>query len=49
MSWFKKSPAKHPPHRPHSQPHRSSPATERMMDEAKKTSPKLETKKPKLK
>jgi len=39
MSWFKHSPPKHPPHRPHSHPHRTSPATERMMDEAKETGP----------
>jgi hypothetical protein len=37
MSWFKRSPPKHPPHKTAQQPHRSSPATERMMDEAKKT------------
>jgi hypothetical protein len=40
MSWFKHSPPKHPPlhrHRPH--PHRSSPAAERMMEEAKQTAP----------
>lgn len=40
MSWFKRSPPKHPPYRPHAYPHRSSPATEKMMDEAKKTGPK---------
>ena len=40
MSWFKRSPPKHPPHRAASAPHRTSPATEKMMDEAKKTSPK---------
>lgn len=40
MSWFKRSPPKHPPHRTSHQPHRTSPATEKMMDEAKKTGPK---------
>ena len=41
MSWFKHTPPKHPPHRTTSnQPHRTSPATEKMMDEAKKTGPK---------
>jgi len=40
MSWFKHSPPKYPPHRNHHQPHRTSPASEKMMDEAKKTGPK---------
>jgi hypothetical protein len=40
MSWFKRSPPKHPPHRIAQQPHRSSPASQKSMDEAKKTSPK---------
>lgn len=41
MSWFKRKPPKHPPLQKHtSSPHRSSPASERMMDEAKKTNPK---------
>lgn len=39
MSWFKHSPPKHPPHRPHPQPHRTSPATEKMLDQAKETGP----------
>jgi hypothetical protein len=39
MSWFKHSPPKHPSHRPQSQPHRTSPATEKMMEEAKKSGP----------
>jgi len=40
MSWFKHSPPKHPPlqkHHPH--PHRTSPAAERMLDQAKDTGP----------
>jgi hypothetical protein len=41
MSWFKRSPPKHPPaQKQHLAPHRTSPATEKMMDEAKKTGPK---------
>jgi len=40
MSWFKRSPPKHPPYRTPSAPHRTSPTTEKMMDEAKKTRPK---------
>ena len=41
MSWFKHSPPKYPPSQKHySTPHRTSPATEKMMDEAKKTGPK---------
>jgi hypothetical protein len=47
MSWFKHSPPKHPPHRSHPHPHRSSPAAERMMEEAKATSPKVKQKKSK--
>jgi hypothetical protein len=39
MSWFKHSPPKHPPHRNHTAPHRTSPAAERAMEEAKKTAP----------
>ena len=42
MSWFKHSPPKHPPPiKHHVQHHRSSPATERMSEEAKKTGPNL--------
>ena len=44
MSWFKHKPPKHPPttkYHPH--PHRSSPAAERAMEEAKQTSPKAKT------
>jgi hypothetical protein len=40
MSWFKHSPPKHPPHRAHTAPYRTSPAAEKMLDEAKKTGPK---------
>jgi hypothetical protein len=40
MSWFKRSPRKNEPAKPHAPPHHSSPATERMMDQAKKTGPK---------
>ena len=41
MSWFKHSPPKYPPaQKHHSVPHRTSPSTEKMMDEAKKTGPK---------
>lgn len=49
MSWFKHSPPKYPPsQKQHSLPHRSSPASERMMEEAKNTGP-LKTKKVKSK
>jgi hypothetical protein len=44
MSWFKHKPPKHPPtpkHHPH--PHRSSPAAERAMDEAKQTAARPKT------
>ena len=37
MSWFKHKPIKHPPYRP--QPHRTSAAAERAMEEAKQTGP----------
>ena len=47
MSWFKHSPPKHPPHKPHITPHRTSPAAERAMDEAKEAGPKI--KKPRSK
>ena len=41
MSWFKHSPPKYPPaQKHHSVPHRTSPSTEKMMHEAKKTGPK---------
>ena len=39
MSWFKRSPRKNEPYKPHSQPHHTSPATERMLEEAKKIGP----------
>lgn len=39
MSWFKRRPPKYPPHKMHTSPHRTSPSTEKMLDEAKKTSP----------
>ena len=40
MSWFKHSPPKYPPSQKHHlQPHRTSPAAEKMMDEAKKAGP----------
>jgi len=45
MSWFKHSPPKHPPlQKHHPAPHRTSPAAERMMEEAKATSPKIKQK-----
>ena len=48
MSWFKHSPPKHPPlQKHHLTPHRTSPAAERMMEEAKATSPKIKQKKSK--
>lgn len=44
MSWFKHSPPKHPPaQKHHAHPHRTSPAAERMMEEAKKTAPPKQT------
>ena len=46
MSWFKRSPPKHPPlkkHHPH--PYRSSPASEKMMEEAKEIGPAKKNKK----
>lgn len=40
MSWFKHSPPKHPPlHKHHPHPHRTSPATEKMLEQAKDTGP----------
>jgi hypothetical protein len=44
MSWFKHKPPKHPPNpKHHLHPHRSSPAAERAMEEAKQTAAKLKT------
>ena len=40
MSWFKHTPPKHPPQRAVQQPHCTSPTSEKMMQEAKKTRPK---------
>ena len=41
MSWFRHKPAKNPPPaRAHTAPHRSSPASERAMEEAKAIGPK---------
>jgi hypothetical protein len=40
MSWFKRSPRKNEPAKPHAAPHHTSPAAERMMEKAKATSPK---------
>ena len=37
MSWFKHTPVRHPPYHP--QPHRTSPAAERAMQQAKQTAP----------
>jgi len=49
MSWFKHSPPKYPPsQKHHSTPHRTSPATEKMMEETKATGPK-QNKEPKKK
>ena len=42
MSWFKRSPRKNEPVRPHTAPHHSSPATQKMLEEAKKTGLKKE-------
>jgi hypothetical protein len=40
MSWFKRSPPKYPPlQKHHLHPHRTSPATEKTMEESKKTGP----------
>ena len=40
MSWFKRIPHKHPPVPVATAPHRTSPATDRALEEAKETSPK---------
>ena len=40
MSWFKRIPHKHPPAPSATAPHRTSPATDRALEEAKETSPK---------
>lgn len=41
MSWFKRSPLKNPPkEKPHLGPHRTSPISEKILKEAKKTGPK---------
>ena len=42
MSWFKRIPPKYPP-KNHTVPHRSSPATEKIMKEALKIGPQKET------
>ena len=39
MSWFKRSPRRNEPAKQHAIPHDISPATERMMEEAKATGP----------
>lgn len=44
MSWFKRSPRKHEPAKSHAVPHHTSPAAERMMEEAKSIGPKNKTK-----
>jgi hypothetical protein len=44
MSWFKRSPRKNEPAKPHAAPHHTSPAAERMMEKAKATSPKKKEK-----
>lgn len=40
MSWFKHSPPKYPPNHTPPPPHRSSPITEKSLNDAKKTGPK---------
>ena len=40
MSWFKRIPHRYPPQTPASAPHRTSPATDRALEEAKLLSPK---------
>lgn len=44
MSWYKKTPIKHPPKSKTHTPHKPSPSTEKAMQEAKKTGPKNENK-----
>lgn len=44
MSWFKRKPPKYPPHKPHTSPHRTSPSTEKTLDDAKKTGPNYDLK-----
>jgi len=45
MSWFKHTPPKNPPPiRHHVQHHRNSPASERMMEQAKATGPEQDKK-----
>lgn len=39
MSWYKRKPRKNEPHKHVYPPHRTSPATEKMLEEAKKTGP----------
>lgn len=38
MSWYRRKPRKNEPQK-HVHPHRTSPATEKMLEEAKKTGP----------
>lgn len=45
MSWFNRKPRKNEPTKPHRLPHFSSPATERMMEEAKALGPNYKSKK----
>ena len=47
MSWYRRKPRKNEPHKHAYPPHRTSPATEKILEEAKKTGPiqdKLESK-----
>ena len=39
MSWFKRAPRRNEPRRPAPAPKHSSPATERMLEESKKSAP----------
>jgi hypothetical protein len=39
MSWFKRSPRKNEPYKPPTIPHHTSPASDKMMEEAKKIGP----------
>jgi hypothetical protein len=46
MSWFRHNPPKHPPPlKNHAHPHRSSPSTDRAMEQAKQTAAKSQTSK----